>query len=507
MRIFATGHQQINRRPFWQSALAVSVLLAFSLLMTACNHTNQSPQLSTLPAPQKSSQKGVIQGTRQAPDAPSDRPVDPPVDPQDRPAKISKDTDQAGFQPAAPLVSLAPLTPSTQSAPPSNTPPQAKNRDRVVAALLLPLTGKSAHLGTAMRRAAEIAFFDLAGKTLELTYHDTKGVPDTAAQAAKAAIADGADVVIGPVFAESVAAAAPLLSAANIPTLAFSNAASVAEDGIFILGAQPAQQIDRLIRHVAATGLRTIGIFAPDNPYGRLVVAAAERTAAASGVQITKIAFFTPGDPDAADRIRAFANYDVRRSALTAERRALATQNDRISALSLRRLAALDSLGDPPYEALLLPIGGNELRRLAPHFPFFDVDPNRVRYLGTALWADPTLGREPALVGGWFAAPDPRNQSQLNQKFTAAHGTPAPVLAALTFDAVALAAVLQIRTDDEVIFDRDSLLQPSGFVGATGLFRLLPNGQNQRGLAIMKVAPDRLTTVDPEPEVFDHASN
>ena len=467
---------------------AIAGMLAAGLLVSGCNHINhnanlgnpgsaEAPPQSPAPAAAAASSTATVQQPRGG---------------------------AAGFQSAAPLRTLAPAASNVEITPPSQLKPK---KTKVVVALLLPLTGKSAQLGTAMRRAGDIAFFDLAGADLVLQYHDTKGEPAAAAEAAKAAIDDGADLVIGPVFAQSVQAAAGILSAANVPTLAFSNAAAVAKDGIFILGAQPDQQIDRLIRHVAAKGLRTIGIFAPDNSYGQLIVTAAENTAAASGLQITKVAFFQPGDPDAADLIRRFADYDVRRSALTAERQALTAQNDRISTLSLQRLAALDSLGDPPYEALLLPIGGNELRRLAPHFPFFDVDPSRIRYLGTALWSDPTLGNEPALVGGWFAAPNPASQADLNAKFTAAFGTPAPVLAALTFDAVALAALLQTRDQNGSYFDRDGLTQPSGYTGATGLFRLLPNGQNQRGLAIMQVGPNGLTVIDPEPQSFDQAVN
>ena len=65
-------------------------------------------------------------------------------------------------------------------------------------------------------------------------------------------------------------------------------------------------------------------------------------------------------------------------------------------------------------------------------------------------------------------------------------GNPPPGLASLAYDAVSLAAVMG-RQPGGPAYDRESLTQVSGFAGVDGLFRLMPDGTNQRGLAVLRL--------------------
>src|SRR3546814_10014754 len=67
--------------------------------------------------------------------------------------------------------------------------------------------------------------------------------------------------------------------------------------------------------------------------------------------------------------------------------------------------AGIDPALSRPVDALLIPEGGSRLRALAPLLPFFDIDPRAVKFIGTGLWDDASLGSEPALLGGWYAGP------------------------------------------------------------------------------------------------------
>ena len=80
-------------------------------------------------------------------------------------------------------------------------------------------------------------------------------------------------------------------------------------------------------------------------------------------------------------------------------------------AASVRRFAAegID------YDALFIPEGGAQLKALAPQLPYFKIDPDQVKFLGTGLWDDPNLGTEPALDGGWYAAPPPEARADFRK--------------------------------------------------------------------------------------------
>ena len=72
-------------------------------------------------------------------------------------------------------------------------------------------------------------------------------------------------------------------------------------------------------------------------------------------------------------------------------------------------------------------------------------------------------------------------------------------LAGLAYDATALAAVL---ARDERRFDDATLTAPAGFAGRLGIFRLLPSGLTEHGLAVVELAGGSSRLLDPAPNAF-----
>jgi hypothetical protein len=133
---------------------------------------------------------------------------------------------------------------------------------------------------------------------------------------------------------------------------------------------------------------------------------------------------------------------------------------------------------------------------------YSEIDPRKVKLLGTGQWDDPTLGRETTLVGGWYAAPDPAARADFEKRYTDFFGKRPPRLATLGYDATALAAVLS-RSGGPQPFAPGNLTNPDGFAGVDGLFRLRPNGMVERGLAVLEVTAEGPPRVlDPAPGSF-----
>jgi ABC-type branched-subunit amino acid transport system substrate-binding protein len=329
--------------------------------------------------------------------------------------------------------------------------------------LLLPLSGPSAALGQAMLNAAQMALFDQPDSGVTLLPRDTQGSADDAAAAARDVIQQGAQVIIGPLLATEVEAVKPIAAAANVPVLAFSNSMTVAGGGVFLLGFQPAQEIARVVQYAMSKGHTRFAVLAPDSPYGNLAIdtlkAAVGGNASAS---VVRVATYDPGTTDLTPIVADFA------------------QN-------------LDC------DALLLPEGGTRLRLLAPLLPYDNIDPDTVKYLGTGLWDEPGLGTEPALAGGWYAAPAPAARSRFVARYQALYGKAPPRLATLPYDAVSLVVTL---VHDGGGLSAAALTNPNGFAGVDGIFRLLPSGVTQRGLAVLEVGRGEPTVIDPAPTDF-----
>jgi len=208
---------------------------------------------------------------------------------------------------------------------------------------------------------------------------------------------------------------------------------------------------------------------APRSPYGEIAVEALRAATQGDGASVERVDYYDPAQPDLTPVVKRFA----------------AAGHD--------------------YDALLLPEGGARLRALAPLLPYYDIDPEKVHFLGTGLWDEPGLGAEPALSGGWYAAPPPAPRADFEKRFQDLYRRAPPRLSTLGYDATALAAVLA-RGEHGADFSPAALTNPSGFAGVDGIFRLRPDGLVQRGLAVLEIHRDGNVVIDPAPETFQSVS-
>ena len=406
---------------------------------------------------------------------------------------------------ATPYLTRPPREAAPVPEPRSMVPPPA-SKDIVRVALLLPLSGANAKLGQAMLNSAQLAVFDFADNRFELLTHDTKGTPEGAIEAAAAAIADGASMIMGPLLSASTRAVGPKARAANVPVLAFSSDRSVVGGGVYTLGFLPSAEIWRIVAYARSKGIRRYAALAPDNAYGKTVISALEEAAAAHGGTITQVRFYDPNASDFSASVRALADYEARRQALLSQRRELKGRDDEVSIRALKRLEKLQTIGELQYDALLVADGGKRLQSIAALLPFYDIDPAKVKMLGTGQWDVPGLGAEPALIGGWFAAPPPPARAEFENEYRAMYGQAPPRLATLSYDATALAAVLA-RNKKGPIFSASAITVSSGFWGQDGIFRFLSQGISERGLAVMKVGHRGSEIIRRAPETFEAKIN
>ena len=240
----------------------------------------------------------------------------------------------------------------------------------------------------------------------------------------------------------------------------------------------------------------------PENYFGKLAIETSKKAVLVQGKHLSRAQYYQPDGGNLTELVKSFADYQIRRENLTIQRRQLLRQKDEIAASLLSKLQDMDTFGNPPFDSVLLPAGGSDLKRLAPLFAFFDVDPSRVKLLGTTLWDETAdLNLEPALVGAWYVAPAPKGVGEFIKRFKKYYGYKPPRLATLGYDAMLVAAALSQmpRSEEQPAFD---IHDPRGFIGVDGIIRLLPNGSNERGYAVLEVGKTGPVVVDNAPLRF-----
>ncbi|MEM8947981.1 MAG: penicillin-binding protein activator [Pseudomonadota bacterium] len=371
--------------------------------------------------------------------------------------------------------------------------------------VLLPLTGPAAELGQDMLRAAQMALFDAGPNTVVLMPKDTRGSADGAANAALELVDEGAEVLIGPLFSQAVRAVTPIARAADVRVLAFSNVSAVADEGTYLLGFRPEEQVERVVQYALDQGVEIFAGLAPDDAYGETAMRALQDAVIERGGIMGEVHFYPPTLDDPSSVVREVADYRKRQAALEAERRILEAmgEEDEVAQAVLKQIESLDTFGEPPFDAIMIADGSDRLRSVASLLTFYDVDPEAVQFLGTIRWQDdPRVLSEEAIAGGWFAASSPEAFAAFEGRFDTVFDKKPEQLASLAYDATALAVIVQRDLDDRR-FDPVSLTDTEGFAGATGLFRLKPDGLAQHGLAVLEVANGAISEIDPTPIRFE----
>ncbi len=348
---------------------------------------------------------------------------------------------------------------------------------QVKVAMLLPLSGDRANLGRAMQRAAEMAVLEQGARNMQLLTFDTRGTPEGATAAAEQALQQDAKIILGPVFADEVRAVRER-AGGKVNVVAFSNDASVAGGGVYLLSFSLKQQVENVIGYAARNGRKRIGVIAPANEYGQQVTAMAREIASKNGAEVTRTGTYKPDTMEVTDDIKSFAG---------------ATGVDRKGKVG--RATPLD------FDAVLIADGGTKLRMVASLLAYYDVDPDKIRFLGTGRWDDKSLRRELSLRGGWYAAPDPTAFDKFADKYKGAHGDEPPRIATLAYDAVALAATIA-KKPEGFDYGVQTLTDPSGFAGIDGIFRFTPDGFSERGLAVVEIGRDEVRVVGEAPRSF-----
>jgi len=361
----------------------------------------------------------------------------------------------------------------SSSPPAATTPPPAPaatiGTGQVKVGLILPLSaGANAGLaGQAMRNAADMALAEFNQPNIQLLVEDDGGNADTARAAAQQALDQGAQIILGPLFAQSVSVVGQMTRPRNIPVIAFSTDANVAAPGVYLLSFLPESDVERIVQYASTTGKRSFAALVPDNPYGAVVEAAFRQDVARHGGQIVALEHYPHDSAGMAAPLRAVAQAAVR------------------------------------ADALFLPDGGDVVPGIVQTLIGNGLNIKRIQLLGTGLWDDPRIYAAPALDGGWYAAPDAAGYRSFSERYRARYHQDPVRTATLAYDAVALvAALVKTQPDPAIRFSPQVLTNPSGFTGIDGLFRFLPNGTNQRGLAVLRVSRSGPQTISPPPRSF-----
>ena len=338
-------------------------------------------------------------------------------------------------------------------------------------ALLLPMSGmgEPAQIARGMKQAAEMALFEADNPAIQLIAKDDGGTAAGAMAAADAAIAEGAEIILGPLFAKSVTGAATAALKTSTPIIAFSNDPAVAGRGVYLMSFMASEEVSRVVSFASSRGKRRFAALIPQTDYGKTLEAPFRQAVSAVGGELVQL--------------ESYATDSM--SMLAAAKRVFATVSEAEKA-------------GRPVDALFVPGGQETIGQLGPLLSYSGIDTRKIKLIGTSAWDVPVISRDEQLIGGWYAASDPEAWTAFSDKFRKTFGSAPPRLASLSYDAATMAISLAALPVAER-YAAANLTRPSGFPGVDGTVRLKSDGMAERGLAVLEIEKYRSVVIDAAP--------
>ena len=360
-------------------------------------------------------------------------------------------------------------------APGANTGQNIDVNAPVQVALLVPggsAAGSDQFLASNLENAARLAISDLNGVEVDLRVYNTGSDPVQAASVATQAANDGAKILLGPLFAESANAAGVAVASRNINVLAFSNNPTIAGGNVFVLGATFDNTANRLVQYAARQGTTRFAVVHGDDLGGQVGRDAITRAVRGNGGQVA-----------------AVESYPLSQQGILG---------------STGRIAGAVKSGGA--DAVFLTGGVNaDLPILATALPEAGINPADTQYIGLTRWnAVPQALSLPGLQGGLFALPDRAMTANFEARYASVYGEAPHPLAGLAYDGIAAIGALVARGNSNAL-TKSALTTPQGFQGTNGIFRLRPNGLNERGLAVATIRNNQVVVLEPAPRSFGGA--
>ena len=337
--------------------------------------------------------------------------------------------------------------------------------------MIIPLSAANGQLAAqSLRNAAELALSEFSGsnpaQALQILVRDDRGTAEGARMAAQELVSAGAELVLGPLFAPNVQAAASVLRGAGRPMIAFSSDASVAQRGVYLLSFMPQSDVARIVEFAGSRGKRSFAGLVPQTAYGNVVQAELMNVGNQQGRRVGFVEGFQPGNPASL-------------SAAVAKLKAASGQ----------------------YDTLFIGEGADGIGAVLQALAAAGITGKTTQFVSTAIWSEAKVFAIPQLDGAWFAGPDATRFNQFAGRYQARFGSAPTRIATLSYDAVTLASALSQSFGAQRFTDQ-TLTNPNGFAGQDGVFRFRPTGSNDRGLAVFEIRSGSARAISPAPQSF-----
>jgi len=351
--------------------------------------------------------------------------------------------------------------------------------------VLLPLSGKFQDIGESFLKAIQLALYDISDENIKIFPKDSKGSPLGAFQAAKEFEKQDIEIVIGPIFFESLERLGEI---SNITFISLTNKTNIVSKNIIAFGININSQIDILRKYFDEIKVSKTLLLSPNSEY-------TDQSEFVSDKDILKFYRTYTYDANAkkiTGQIEKITNYRERKKDLERRIKILEKSDLHEHKRELKKLEQMHTLGKVNFDSVVIIDFGERLKSVLTSFMFSDVSSKKVNFFTINQWFDESFFNENAMENLHFPSIDFDNLKKFNKKFLNTFDEKSNVVSILAYDALGL--IYYCWSNNNFQFKSDQLYKKKGFKGLHGQFIIKDNLSWQK-LKIYKVSEKKFIKV------------
>ena len=344
--------------------------------------------------------------------------------------------------------------------------------------VLLPLSGKFENIGQSLLKSIQLGLFDIDNKNIKIYPKDSKGNALDAYLSAKKFQEMGIEIVIGPIFHESLER---LDEINNITFISATNKTQEIPKNTIAFGINLDSQMNTLKKYFDEIKVSKTLLLSPRSDFNYQTESIVKKDI----LKFYRTYSYDSDPKKITGEIEKITKYRERKKDL--ERRIKILEKSELDKdkHELKKLEQKHTLGKINFDSVFVVDFGERLKSVLASFMFSDVSSEKVNFFTLNQWFDETLFGENSLRNLHFPSIDYDNLKKFEKRYFKTYNEKPNEISILAYDALGL--IYYCWSNNNFNFKIDQLFHQNGFKGLQGEF-IIKNNLSLQKLKIYKVS-------------------
>jgi len=351
--------------------------------------------------------------------------------------------------------------------------------------VLLPLSGEFQDIGESFLKAIQLALYDISNENIKIFPKDSKGNALNTYESAKEFEERGINIVIGPIFHESLERLGEIN---KITFISLTNKTKEIPKNTIAFGINIDSQINALKKYFNEIKVSKTLLLSPKSEF----IYQSESVAKKDILKFYRTYSYDTNPKKITGEIQKITKYRERKKDLERRINILEKSDLLKDKNELKKLEQMHTLGKINFDSVVVVDFGERLKSVLTSFMFSDVTSNEVNFFTINQWFDETFFSENAMQNLHFPSIDFDNLKKFNKKFSNKFNEEPNKVSILAYDALGL--IYYCWSNNNFQFKQEQLYNKKGFKGLQGEFFIEDNLSKQK-LKIYKISKEKFIKV------------